>query len=37
MAALRRHSNPLPITVPIYNCKTDRLQFGTPIGITSES
>jgi hypothetical protein len=30
-------SNPMPITVPNYNRKTDRLQFGTLIGITSES
>jgi hypothetical protein len=36
-AALRRHSNPMPITVPNYNRKTDRHQFGTLIGITSES
>jgi hypothetical protein len=36
-AALRHRSNPMPITVPTYNCKTDRLQFGTLIGITSES
>jgi hypothetical protein len=36
-AALRRHSDPMPITVPNYNRKTDRLQFGTLIGITSES
>ena len=36
-AALRRHSNPMPITIPNYNRKTDRLQFGTLIGITSES
>jgi hypothetical protein len=35
-AALRRRSNPMPITVPNYNRKTDRLQFGTLIGITSE-
>jgi hypothetical protein len=33
---LRRRSNPMPITVPNYNRKTDRLQFGTLIGITSE-
>ena len=31
--ALRRRSNPMPITVPNYNGKTDRLQFGTLIGI----
>jgi hypothetical protein len=36
-AALRRRSNPMPITVPNYKPKTDRLQFGTAIGITSES
>jgi hypothetical protein len=36
-AALRRRSNPMPISVPNYNRKTDRLQFGTLIGITSES
>jgi hypothetical protein len=36
-AALRRRSNPMPITVPNYNRNTDRLQFGTLIGITSES
>jgi len=35
-AALRRYSNLMPITVPNYNCKTDRLQFGMLIGITSE-
>jgi len=27
----------MPITVPNYNLKTDRLQFGILIGITSES
>ena len=32
-AALRRRSNPMPITVPNYNRKTDRLQFGTLIAI----
>jgi hypothetical protein len=32
-AALRRHSNLMPITVPNYNRKTDRLQFGTLIDI----
>jgi hypothetical protein len=37
IAALRRHSNPMPITVPNYNPNTDRLQFGTLIDITSES
>ena len=36
-AALRRRSNPMPISVPNYNRKTDRLQFGILIGITSES
>ncbi|MDP3000234.1 MAG: hypothetical protein Q8N47_22305, partial [Bryobacterales bacterium] len=36
-AALRRRSNPMPISVPNYNRETDRLQFGTLIGITSES
>jgi hypothetical protein len=34
---LRRRSNPMPINVPNYNRKTDRLQFGTLIDITSES
>ena len=29
-------SNPMPITVPNYNRKTDRHKFGTLIGITSE-
>jgi hypothetical protein len=33
---LRRRSNLMPITVPNYNRKTDRLQFGILIGITSE-
>src|SRR5437868_12784602 len=36
-AALRRHSNLMLITVPNYDRKTDRYQFGTLIGITSES
>jgi hypothetical protein len=36
-AALRRRSNLMPITIPNYNRKTDRLQFGILIGITSES
>ena len=36
-AALRRRSDLMPITVPNYNRKTDRLQFGILIGITSES
>jgi hypothetical protein len=31
-----RRSNLMPITVPNYNRKTDRLQFGTLIGISSE-
>ena len=35
-AALRRHSNLMPITVPNYNRQSDRHQFGTLIGITSE-
>jgi hypothetical protein len=35
--ALRRHSNLLPITAPNCTRKTDRHQFGTLIGITSES
>jgi len=35
-AALRPRSNPMPISVPNYNRKTDRLQFGLLIGITSE-
>jgi len=26
----------MPISIPNYNCKTDRLQFGMLIGITSE-
>jgi len=34
---LRRHSNLMPISIPNYNRKTDRLQFGMLIGITSES
>ena len=32
-----QRSNPMPITVPNYNRKTDRLQLGTLIAITSES
>src|SRR5207248_7376562 len=36
-AVLRRYSNLMPISIPNYNRKTDRLQFGTLIGITSES
>jgi hypothetical protein len=36
-AALQLRSNPMPISIPNYNRKTDRLQFGTLIGITSES
>jgi hypothetical protein len=35
-AALRRRSNPMPITIPNHDRKTDRFQFGTLIGITSE-
>ncbi len=35
--ALRRRSDLMPITVPNYSHKTDRFQFGTLIGITSES
>jgi len=35
-AALRRYSNLMPISIPNYNCKTDRFQFGMLIGITSE-
>jgi len=35
-AALRRYSDLMPITIPNYNCKTDRHQFGMLIGITSE-
>jgi hypothetical protein len=35
-AALRRRSNPMPINVPNYHRKTDRFQFGTLIGFTSE-
>jgi hypothetical protein len=31
-----RCSDPMAITVPNYGRKTDRLQFGMPIGITSE-
>src|SRR3954453_20627012 len=33
---LRRRSNPMPITVPNEHRKTNRLQFGTLIDITSE-
>jgi hypothetical protein len=36
-AALRRHSNLMPITIPNYNRETDRHQSGTLIGIASES
>jgi len=36
-AALRRRSNPMPISIPNYNRKTDRHQIGMLIGITSES
>jgi hypothetical protein len=35
-AALRRPSNLMPITIPNYSRKTDRLQFGMLIDITSE-
>jgi hypothetical protein len=36
-AALRRcPSNPMPITVPNYNGKTDRHHFGIVIKISSE-
>jgi len=35
--ALRHRSNPMPISIPNYNCKTDRLRFGILIDITSES
>jgi hypothetical protein len=34
--ALRRRSNPMPITVPNYDRYIDRFQFGMLIGITSE-
>jgi hypothetical protein len=34
---LCRRSNPMPISIPNYNRKTDRHQFGMLIGITSES
>jgi len=33
---MRRRSNPMPITIPNFHRKTDRLQFGTLIAITSE-
>jgi hypothetical protein len=36
-AALRRHSNLMPITVPNYIRKTERFQIEPLIGITSES
>src|SRR5450759_6042889 len=36
-AALRRRSNLMSISIPNYNCKTDRHQFGMLIAITSES
>jgi len=36
-ANLRRRSNPMPITVPNYICKTDRFQFGMLIAMTSDS
>jgi hypothetical protein len=32
--ALRRRSNPMPITVPNYRRNTDRFQFGLLIDIT---
>jgi len=35
--ALRRRSNPMPISLPNCYQKTDRLRFGILIGITSES
>jgi hypothetical protein len=35
--ALRRRSNPMPITVPNYGRNIDRFQFGMLIAITSES
>jgi hypothetical protein len=35
--ALRRRSNPMPISIPNYNRKTDRLRLGILIAITSES
>jgi hypothetical protein len=34
--ALRRRSNPMPITVPNYDRNIDRFQFGMLIAITSE-
>jgi hypothetical protein len=34
---LRYRSNLMPISIPNYNCKTDRFQFGMLIGMTSES
>jgi hypothetical protein len=34
--ALRRRSNPVPISVPNYYRNTDRFQFGMLIAITSE-
>jgi hypothetical protein len=34
--ALRRRSNPMPISVPNYRRNTDRFQFGILIAITSE-
>ena len=34
--ALRRRSNPMPISVTNYRRNTDRFQFGLLIGITSE-
>jgi hypothetical protein len=35
--ALCHSSNPMPIRIPDYGLKTDRLQSGKPMGITSES
>jgi hypothetical protein len=35
--ALRRRSNPMPISVPNYCRNTDRFQFGMLIDITSDS
>jgi len=33
----RHRSNPMPITVPNYECYIDRFQFGMLIVMTSES
>ena len=35
--ALRRRSNPMPISVPNYRRNTDRFQFGLLIDIASDS